>query len=145
MLGYLSPLGAGKRRLEGLWKASSKSKRRYASVGRVFDRETKMKQKTRNALLEDGEDYEYLKEEINKRLLDRLEDVYAHQFETVLEMGSGRGNSALSLLLDRDDVKTIVQLDSSHRILSSNYQRILSGSHGAFQDLNWQITSSENI
>lgn len=139
MLGCLCRGRGGKRNLEGIWKGVGKMKRRYASVGRVFDREAKMKQKTRNALLEDGDDNEYLKEEINKRLLDRLEDVYAHQFETVLEIGSGRGNSTLSLLLDRDDVKTIVQLDSSYRLLSSDYQSRLLDSHGTFQDLKTPI------
>lgn len=74
-------------------------------------------QRSRAAAREDASEYEYLKEEINRRLLDRLEDVYAHQFETVLEMGSGSGDTTMSILRDREDVKAVIQVDNSFKML----------------------------
>lgn len=74
-------------------------------------------QRSRVAAREDASEYEYLKEEVNRRLLDRLEDVYAHQFESVLEMGSGSGETTMSILRDREDVKTVIQVDPSFKML----------------------------
>lgn len=76
-----------------------------------------MMQRSRVAIREDVSEYEYLKEEVNRRLLDRLEDVYAHQFESVLEMGSGSGETTLSILRDREDVKALIQVDPSFKML----------------------------
>lgn len=93
-------------------------RRHYSSVTRVFDRRAKSMQKTRAALYAGNSEYDYLKEEINRRLLDRLEDVYAHQFEVVMEMGSGSGESTISVLQDREDVKMLIQVDPSFRLLT---------------------------
>lgn len=93
--------------------------RRFASVSaRIFDRNAKLLQRTRAAQHPASREYEYLKDEVNRRLLDRLEDVYSHRFESVLEMGSGAGSVTLDFLNDRDDVTRLVQVDHSYSMLT---------------------------
>lgn len=91
----------------------------------VFDRAvSKLQQKNRAALHPDSQDFDYLKDEINNRLLDRLEDVYSHQFTNVLEMGSGPGTSTLKFMNEREDVQLLVQQDTSFSMLSRDVERI---------------------
>lgn len=121
------------------WRKVSDAKgRSYSTVREVFDRRMKMMQKTRAAMREDVADYEYLKDEVNRRLLDRLEDVYAHEFERVLEIGSGRGPITRSLLEDREDVKTLVQVDSSFKMIQSGRREIKESSRRTFECLKRQ-------
>jgi hypothetical protein len=95
------------------------SKRHHGTaVKKVFDRNAKMLQRSRMAMLPDSAEYEYLKKEVNKRLLDRLEDVYSHTFESVLEVGSGAGTDTVSFLSEREDVKHIIQVDNSFKLIT---------------------------
>ena len=97
--------------------------RRFSTVARVFDRKAKAMQKTRAAVHTGNSEYDFLKEEVNRRLLDRLEDVYAHQFEVVMEIGSGSGESTISVLQDREDIKQLIQVDSSFKLLTRDAVR----------------------
>jgi len=127
--------------LEGLLHRSNtcfhsivgRGRRHYSSVTRVFDRRAKSMQKTRAAFHTGNSEYDYLKEEINRRLLDRLEDVYAHQFEVVMDMGSGSGESTLSVLQDREDVKMLVQVDPSFKMLMRDANSENFSPTGAFE------------
>ncbi|XP_071834640.1 arginine-hydroxylase NDUFAF5, mitochondrial-like isoform X2 [Apostichopus japonicus] len=69
------------------------------TVMNVFNRKAKWRQRDRAAKAEDVEIYDYLKDEVAYRLVDRLRDV-TRTFPVAADIGSGRGHIAKHLTDD---------------------------------------------
>ncbi|DAZ92963.1 TPA: LOW QUALITY PROTEIN: hypothetical protein N0F65_006282 [Lagenidium giganteum] len=78
----------------------------------------KRQQRNNIALLPHGDEYEYLKDEVARRLVDRLEDV-DREFPLALDLGCGSGHIYKNLSVDDGlgGVKTLIQCDASERLL----------------------------
>jgi NADH dehydrogenase [ubiquinone] 1 alpha subcomplex assembly factor 5 len=87
----------------------------------VFDRNVKRIQKDRAATAESSREFDYLRDEVAKRLLDRLDDVKGREFSVVVDLGSREG-SALKYLTKRVGIKKIFALDTSERMLLRDYK-----------------------
>jgi hypothetical protein len=79
----------------------------------VFNRKSKRLQKDRAAGLENPSDFDYLRNEIGARLVDRLEDIASHKFPVALDLGSGAGHLVQALQDSRAEVQTLYQMDTS--------------------------------
>ena len=93
---------------------------RYLSDGsmNVFNRQAKRLQKNRAALLSNTDDYDYLKDEVARRIVDRLSDVSRH-FPLVLDLGCGKGHIAKALT--KTHVSSLVQCDLSEEMLKVSF------------------------
>ncbi|XP_071489850.1 uncharacterized protein [Diadema antillarum] len=87
---------------------------RGETVMNVFDRKAKRKQRDRAAMAEDVEVYDYLKDEIGYRLVDRVRDV-TRKFQVAVDLGCGRG--LLANHLTDDEVGTLYQCEMSEKML----------------------------
>ncbi|XP_071490755.1 arginine-hydroxylase NDUFAF5, mitochondrial-like, partial [Diadema antillarum] len=87
---------------------------RGETVMNVFDRKAKRKQRDRAAMGEDVEVYDYLKDEIGYRLVDRVRDV-TRKFQVAVDLGCGRG--LLANHLTDDEVGTLYQCEMSEKML----------------------------
>ena len=113
------PTGRSYRRLFAFlprWFATSVSD---TPQPKVFDRELKFRQRDLSFQGEESEYYDYLRQEVSARLVDRLDDI-TRAFPNALEIGSHRGHFLKRLLKEseyREDVcggiETLTQLDSS--------------------------------
>jgi len=65
----------------------------------------------------ESKEYYYLKEEIARRLSDRLEDILTHQFPKVLDLGAGSGLLAKHLQDPRLGVQKLYQMEISQDML----------------------------
>ncbi|TMW58684.1 hypothetical protein Poli38472_010243 [Pythium oligandrum] len=92
--------------------------RRSFSSMTVFDRAAKRQQRNNIAALANGDEYEYLKDEVARRLVDRLEDI-EREFPLALDLGCGSGHIYKTLSADDGlgGVKTLLQCDSAERLL----------------------------
>jgi NADH dehydrogenase [ubiquinone] 1 alpha subcomplex assembly factor 5 len=88
------------------------------SAVNVFNRQAKRLQKNRAALLPNTDDYDYLKDEVARRIVDRLSDVSRH-FPLVLDLGCGKGHIAKALT--KTHVTSLVQCDLSEEMLQSSF------------------------
>ena len=84
----------------------------------VFNRQAKRLQKNRAALLPNTDDYDYLKDEVARRIVDRLSDVSRH-FPLVLDLGCGKGHVAKALT--KSHVTSLVQCDQSEEMLKRSF------------------------
>lgn len=83
----------------------------------VFDRQTKRTQKNRASLAEDSATYDYLRDEVAYRIVDRMRDV-SKSFEFGLDLGCGHGHVAKHV--DRYDLQQLIQCDlAEHSLLAS--------------------------
>uniref|UniRef100_M4BMZ7 Methyltransferase type 11 domain-containing protein n=1 Tax=Hyaloperonospora arabidopsidis (strain Emoy2) TaxID=559515 RepID=M4BMZ7_HYAAE len=73
--------------------------RRSFSTSPIFNRAVKRQQRNNIALLENSDEYEYLKDEVARRLLDRLEDI-ERDFPLALDLGCGSGHLYKHLSVD---------------------------------------------
>ncbi|TPX33639.1 hypothetical protein SmJEL517_g03518 [Synchytrium microbalum] len=80
----------------------------------VFDRDVKRKQRNRAALKPESRQVDYLKDEVAKRLAERILDI-KRRFPTVLDLGSGPGY--LIRYLDKEMTDRVVQIDSAENML----------------------------
>ncbi|XP_068607113.1 arginine-hydroxylase NDUFAF5, mitochondrial [Brachionichthys hirsutus] len=80
----------------------------------VFNREMKKKQKNWAAALEDGHQFQYLRDEVGGRVADRVYDV-ARTFPLALDVGGGRSHIAEHL--NEDVVQRLVLTDVSEASL----------------------------
>jgi len=81
----------------------------------VFDRKAKRRQKNRAALAENVAVYDYLKDEVAERMVDRIGDV-ARYFPMALDLGCGRGH--ISKCLTKEQVGTLVMTDMAENMLT---------------------------
>ena len=88
------------------------------STMNVFNRQAKRLQKNRAALLPNSDDYDYLKDEVARRIVDRLSDVSRH-FPLVLDLGCGKGHIAKALTTTH--VTSLVQCDQSEEMLKRSF------------------------
>ncbi|XP_028413966.1 arginine-hydroxylase NDUFAF5, mitochondrial-like [Dendronephthya gigantea] len=84
----------------------------------IFNRQAKRLQKNRAALQENTDDYDYLKDEVARRIVDRLSDVSRH-FPLVLDLGCGKGHIAKALT--KTHVTSLVQCDLSEEMVQRSY------------------------
>lgn len=87
---------------------------REENVMNVFDRKTKRKQRDRAALAKDVEVYDYIKDEIAYRMVDRIRDV-TRKFPVAVDLGCGRG--LMSKYLTEDEIGTLYQCEMSEKML----------------------------
>ncbi|KAG7385147.1 NADH dehydrogenase [ubiquinone] 1 alpha subcomplex assembly factor 5 [Phytophthora boehmeriae] len=78
----------------------------------------KRQQRNNTTLLENGDEYEYLKDEVARRLIDRLEDI-EREFPLALDLGCGSGHLYKNLSVDDGlgGVKKLIQCDSAEKLL----------------------------
>nr|CAG4651986.1 EOG090X09JT [Triops cancriformis] len=96
-----------------IWRSWTSLGRRAYSHQRamnVFDRQTKLRQKTVSANNADVEVYDYLKEEVGFRVADRIFDIKRH-FPKILDLGCGRGY--VSRHISDDSVGHVTMCDMS--------------------------------
>ena len=84
----------------------------------VFNRQAKRLQKNRAAFLPNTDDYDYLKDEVARRIVDRLSDVSRH-FPSVLDLGCGKGHLAKALTTTH--VTSLVQCDHSEEMVKRSF------------------------
>jgi NADH dehydrogenase [ubiquinone] 1 alpha subcomplex assembly factor 5 len=113
-----------------------RTKRRAFSTGDaqqpdVFDRHLKHRQRNQSLLLPESEYYDYLRDEVSIRLVDRLDDI-TRKFPLVLNIGCHRGQFLASLLKESKDreevcggVQTLVNTDSSEQACLEAEKRAL--------------------
>uniref|UniRef100_H3BAF0 Arginine-hydroxylase NDUFAF5, mitochondrial n=1 Tax=Latimeria chalumnae TaxID=7897 RepID=H3BAF0_LATCH len=82
----------------------------------VFDRKMKRRQKNWAASLEDSDKFQYLREEVCGRVVDRIFDV-ARTFPLALDVGCGRGHIAQQL--NKETVEKLLQVDISEKALKT--------------------------
>ena len=58
----------------------------------VFDKELKRRQRSAAAAREDAEEFEYLRTEVAKRVVDRIEDISNREFPLLLDVGCHSGH-----------------------------------------------------
>ncbi|KAI9913257.1 hypothetical protein PsorP6_005843 [Peronosclerospora sorghi] len=84
----------------------------------IFNRAVTRQQRNNIALFENGEECEYLKDEVARRLIDRLEDI-ERAFPLVLDLGCSSGHLYKHLSVDDGlgGIKKLVQCDSAEKLL----------------------------
>ncbi|XP_054882551.1 arginine-hydroxylase NDUFAF5, mitochondrial-like [Poeciliopsis prolifica] len=80
----------------------------------VFNREMKRRQKNWAAVLLDGQQYDYLREEVGSRVADRVYDI-ARTFPRALDLGGGK--SYIAEHLSQEVVQDLVLTDISQQAL----------------------------
>lgn len=92
--------------------------RRAFSQTAIFDRAAKRQQRNNIASLLNGDEYEYLKDEVARRLVDRLEDI-DREFPVALDLGCGTGHIYKNLSVDDGlgGVKMLLQCDTAEKLL----------------------------
>jgi NADH dehydrogenase [ubiquinone] 1 alpha subcomplex assembly factor 5 len=87
----------------------------------VFDRHLKRRQRNQSLILPESQYYDYLRDEVSSRLVDRLDDI-TRKFPVALNIGCHRGQFLSSLLKESEDreevcggVQTLVNTDSSEQ------------------------------
>jgi len=90
---------------------------RFASTMVVFDRNMKRIQKDKAALAPNSRDFDYLKEEVATRLVDRLEDISSHRFPVALDLGGQCGYLTKHLQQSKAQIQILYQSDISVKSL----------------------------
>ncbi|TPX77757.1 hypothetical protein CcCBS67573_g01004 [Chytriomyces confervae] len=81
-----------------------------ANAMRVFDRSIKRMQRNASATLSDSSTFDYIRDEVADRLVDRLLDI-KRRFPNVLDLGSGAGH--IVKYVDKDMMDKLVMMDSA--------------------------------
>lgn len=96
--------------------------RRFLSTQQpeVFDKNLKWRQRDFSITIHESEYYDYLREEVTSRLVDRLDDI-ARKFPRILDLGCHRGHFIKRLLQESEDreyvcggIESVVQTDVSN-------------------------------
>ncbi|XP_040002239.1 arginine-hydroxylase NDUFAF5, mitochondrial isoform X3 [Xiphias gladius] len=85
----------------------------------VFNREMKKRQKNWAASLQDGHQYDYLRDEVGSRVADRVYDI-ARTFPVALDVGGGKSHIAEHL--SKDVVQRLFLTDISEKTLKQRRQ-----------------------
>ncbi|KAJ7373128.1 NADH dehydrogenase [ubiquinone] 1 alpha subcomplex assembly factor 5 [Desmophyllum pertusum] len=96
--------------------------RQDEAIMNVFDRKAKRRQKNRAALAEDVAVYDYLRDEVAERMVDRIGDIARH-FPMALDLGCGRGH--ISKYLTKEQVGTLVMSDMAENMLFNSFILII--------------------
>lgn len=83
---------------------------------RVFDRATKSVQRDRAASMSDSNSYDYLRNEMARRLVDRVLDIN-RKFPVTVDLGCGSGHIG-KFLGDKGGVEHLIQLELSEKALT---------------------------
>uniref|UniRef100_A0A3B4WAQ8 Arginine-hydroxylase NDUFAF5, mitochondrial n=1 Tax=Seriola lalandi dorsalis TaxID=1841481 RepID=A0A3B4WAQ8_SERLL len=83
----------------------------------VFNREMKKRQKNWAATLQDGHQYDYLRDEVGSRVADRVYDI-ARTFPLALDIGGGKSHIAEHL--NKDVVERLFLTDVSEKTLEQS-------------------------
>ena len=123
--------------------AAKKSVRGFAggaADGAVFDRAIKRRQRDAAAAREDAEEYEYLRTEVARRVVDRIEDISNREFPLLLDVGCHTGQVYRAVVAQEalgdgggggvGGVTTVVQGDSSERCALAARDRAASDPNG---------------
>ncbi|TDH67008.1 hypothetical protein CCR75_006323 [Bremia lactucae] len=91
---------------------------RAFSTASIFNRAIKRQQRNNAAILKNSTEYEYLKDEVARRLVDRLEDI-EREFPLALDLGCGSGHIYKNLIEEKGlgGVKELIQCDSAEKLL----------------------------
>ena len=94
--------------------SSSPPSRHFASHStmEVFDKRMKLAQRDANALHSPTLQYEYLRDEIARRLIDRLSDI-TRKFPHVVDLGCNTANIARQLPPGQSGIEILLNLDTS--------------------------------
>ncbi|OQS01137.1 hypothetical protein ACHHYP_20069 [Achlya hypogyna] len=100
-----------------LQAARSAMGRRFMSM-QVFNRAMKRQQRNNAAMLTNSTEYEYLREEVARRLVDRLEDI-DREFPLAADLGAGSGYIYKSLAPDAGlgGIKKLLQFEFAEKLL----------------------------
>ncbi|KAL7694444.1 putative methyltransferase type 11, S-adenosyl-L-methionine-dependent methyltransferase [Plasmopara halstedii] len=92
--------------------------RRMSSTVPIFNRAIKRQQRNNISQIKNSNEYEYLKDEVSRRLIDRLEDI-ERDFPLALDLGCGSGHLYKNLIVDDGlgGIKTLLQCDSAESLL----------------------------
>ncbi|XP_048392932.1 arginine-hydroxylase NDUFAF5, mitochondrial isoform X1 [Stegostoma tigrinum] len=104
------PPGSGSIAHLGWRRWSSRSE----SPMNVFDRKMKRRQKNWASSIPGSERYDYLKEEVGSRVVDRVFDI-VRTFPLALDIGCGKGYIAENL--NKETVQTLFQVDIAENVL----------------------------
>lgn len=85
----------------------------------VFNTQMKLQQRNRAAVRPDASEYDYLRDEIALRLVDRLYDVNRTEFPITVDLGANTGNiyKALTKNAAIERIRTLHMIDSSPYML----------------------------
>ena len=97
----------GTRRRLGLMRSMSSM-----PSSKIFDRELKWAQWDHLAKLNNYEEYQYLHNEVGRRLLDRLADIKDASFDKIVDLGSNMQAEHIDIL-EKYTNKKILQLSPS--------------------------------
>ncbi len=101
--------------------SSSTSATSVRSLSLVFDRKLKARQRDAAAANQQAHRYDYLKDEIAHRLVDRLDDIHAtYTFPHAVDLGAGSGHvrRALAELAERRKIASLTEYDASREALA---------------------------
>lgn len=101
--------------IRGLHSSFHVQKPQDETVMNVFNRKAKCRQRDRAAMADDVEVYDYLKDEVAYRLVDRLRDI-TRTFPVAADIGCGRGHIAKHL--NDELVGKLYQCEMSSKMLS---------------------------
>ncbi|XP_038662865.1 arginine-hydroxylase NDUFAF5, mitochondrial isoform X1 [Scyliorhinus canicula] len=87
---------------------------RAGSAMNIFDRKMKRRQKNWASSIPGSERYDYLKEEVGSRIVDRVFDI-VRTFPVALDIGCGKGHIAEHL--NKDMVQKLFQVDIAENVL----------------------------
>ncbi|XP_043552571.1 arginine-hydroxylase NDUFAF5, mitochondrial isoform X2 [Chiloscyllium plagiosum] len=110
-LGLGHPSGSGSIARSTGWRPWSS---RFDSPMNVFDRKMKRRQKNWASSLPESGKYDYLKEEVGSRVVDRVFDI-VRTFPLALDIGCGKGYIAENL--NKETVQTLFQVDIADNVL----------------------------
>jgi len=90
----------------------------------VFDRDAKRRHKVLSASAAGASEFDYLRDEVAERVIDRLEDVNRN-FKRALDLGCGRAHVGIAAnkLLQRDKVHSLLQVDQAAPIIDAAKRR----------------------
>jgi len=91
--------------------------RRTFCTSSIFNRTTKRIQKDRAATSEFSSEFDYLKDEVAKRMMERLDDILVDEYPVALNLGDHSGFISKYLQNSRVKIKTLFQTDISEKML----------------------------
>ena len=87
----------------------------------IFDRALKRHHRERAALDPGHEQYNYLRDEVASRLVERLDDIHAsYAFPRAVDIGAGTGHVRRALARGEYGVESLLELDGAAAMLASS-------------------------
>lgn len=109
-----------------------------------FNRRVKRIQRDWAARLENADEYEYLREEVGKRLVERLDDIVGHEFHLAVDLGCHSG-LLVRHLEGRSGIRKLICIDHSEYMLERARRRnAASEKQPAFQ-IEWRLADEEEL